>query len=523
MTFQSLRKVFFLLLIQHLSLTGCGTHEILLECDVSEIHTNKNSCSFTTTTCIVEEFRDVWLSHVKLSFTNARDENFTAMIFQNSYVPILPVEVFEQFPNLESLDFSNTGMTMIRGRSFANASELVELNLSNNRLKEITGQTFVGATKLKSLHLANNRIVTVWTNAFRDTVNLEYIDLCHNLIQVIHKETFSMLGNLRNVYLYRNSIIDVNPLSFAHNKQLNTIDLTGNVLREVVLELSSVRLNKLDLSNCSLDELTLRKSSDTSDNITIRYLSVSHNEFTNMSKIHVDKGVKLQNVDLSQNRLRSLNIGPDYIRDITTLKLAKNELWEISPGFLSRLLKLKALYLDKNALRLYPSMFQPVPELKILSLSENRLKFFNLSWFGGLPNLTQLNLEDNLLHYINYTSIMSILPSLQSLFIDNNKFTCSFVETMVNYVRNTTEGKSIEFSSSGRGMYPTCVADEQEGGSYWGWIVVGVVFSAMLALIIIMRRQLVERFDDVRRRLRSYSNMRETGTGSSRLGDEGDD
>lgn len=258
MTFLILRKIFFLLLIQHLTFTGCGTNEILLECDVSESHFTKNSCSFTTTTCIIEEFRDVWLNHVKLSFTNARDENFTSMVFQNSYMPILPKEIFDQFPRLESLDMSNIGMSIIRGRSFVNASELAELNLSNNQLTEITGQTFIGATKLKSLHLANNKIVTVYTNAFRDTTNLEYVDLCHNLIQIIHKEVFSVLENLRNVYLYRNSIIDVNPLSFVQNKQLNTLDLNGNVLREVELELSSVRLNKLDLSNCSLDELTLR-------------------------------------------------------------------------------------------------------------------------------------------------------------------------------------------------------------------------------------------------------------------------
>lgn len=256
----TLRKIFFLFLIQHSTLKECGgnTNKIQLECDVSETHTTKNSCSFSTITCIIEEFRDVWLTHVQLSFTNARDENFTSMVFQNSYMPIFPKEIFSQFSGLESLDMSNIGMTIIWGRSFVNASELMELNLSGNDLTEITAQTLTGAKKLKSLRMANNKIATLWTNAFRDTVNLEYVDLSHNLIQIIHKDTFGMLNSLRNVYLYRNSIIDVNPLSFVKNKQLNTLDLTGNVLREVELELSSVRLNKLDISNCSLDELTLR-------------------------------------------------------------------------------------------------------------------------------------------------------------------------------------------------------------------------------------------------------------------------
>lgn len=269
-----------------------------------------------------------------------------------------------------------------------------------------------------------------------------------------------------------------------------------------------------------------RKSSEISENITIRYLNIFQNEFYNISQIHVDQSVKLQIVDISRNRLRSMNIGPDFVQDLTTLKLNKNQLWELSPGFLNRMVKLKALYLENNALRLYPSMFKSMSDLRVLSMTKNYLKVVDLSWFEGLQNLTQLNLEDNLLSNINYTAIMGVLPSLQSLLIDKNEFRCSFVETMVNYVRNTTEGRSIEFSSGGRGKYPTCIADDQPGESYWGWIFTGFVLSVAFALMIVMRRQLFERFVEARRRLRSYRNMRETEhgeSGSGPLAEEGDD
>lgn len=254
-------------------------------------------------------------------------------------------------------------------------------------------------------------------------------------------------------------------------------------------------------------------------------MNVFQNNFNNISQIRVDKSVKIQNVDVSKNQLHAFisNTCPDFIQDVTTLKMSKNHLWELSPGFVSRMSKLKSLYLDENDLRLYPSMFKSLTELRVLSLTGNHLKIIDLSSFEGLQNLTQLNLEDNLLNDINYTAIMSVLPSLQSLFLDSNLFKCSFVETMVNYVRNTTEGKSIEFSSTGLGKFPTCVPDEQPGKSYWGWIFFGLLLSLVLALIIVMRRQIVERFDQVRSRLRSYNNMRETGTGSGPLAEEGDE
>ncbi|XP_063704987.1 leucine-rich repeat-containing protein 15-like [Culicoides brevitarsis] len=528
MTNQAILRIFLIFVVKFF--TGCGTNEILLDCDVSETHTTKNSCSFTTTTCIIEEFRDVWQNqNVKLSFTNAREENFTSLVFQNSFVSTLPKEIFDQFPHLESLDMSNTGLTQIRGRTFVNATDLVELNLMRNQLTDITTQTFVGATNLRALHLAHNRIVTIWSNAFRDAKQLEFIDLGHNVIQLIHKETFSMLDNLRNIYLYHNKIIDVNPLSFVHNKKLNTIDLTGNHMREVELDLSTPRLNKLDLSDCFLDELVLRKSTEATENITIRYLNLRKNTFTNISNIRIDrKEVQLQTVDLSENKLHALNIPPDFVQDITLFKLMKNDLWEISPGFMTSMKKLKSLYLDKNAFRLYENMFKPVPDLKILSISGNHLKFFDFSWFDGLSNLTQLNLEDNRLRQINYTQISNTLPSLQSFYLDKNEFKCAFVEQMVNYVRNTTDGKNIEFSSNGRGLFPTCVPDDEPSNFRWEWMVVGIFVTAFVVVVAIFRRQLIEKIDDVRRRFRSYSNMRETengvsGGGGTRLRDDGDD
>uniref|UniRef100_A0A336M7N8 CSON013327 protein n=1 Tax=Culicoides sonorensis TaxID=179676 RepID=A0A336M7N8_CULSO len=504
-------KIIFSTLIQYLIIKSVNTKEIELECDISESHFTKNSCSFTTTTCIIEQFRDFWDDNIKLIFTNSRDENFTSIVFQNCYIPIFPKELFEQFSNLESIDLSSAGITRIKeGKTFINGSELIELNLANNGLTEIAGLTFKGAENLKSLDLSNNRINVVSIKAFDVTPKLEYLNLCHNLIQIIKPEMFKVLKNLRTVFLYRNSIIDVNPQSFAYNNQLNTLDLNSNVLREVELELSSPRLNKLDLSNCSLDELTLRKSSNIDGNLTIRYLNVFHNELNNISQIRVDKAIKLQNLDLSNNHLRSLNIPPEFIQDLNVLKLNDNHLWEISTGFLNKFGKLRALYLNKNDMRLYDSMFKYLSNLKILSLADNRMKKLDLRYFEGLSNLTQLNLENNLLVNFNYTTLSNILPSIELLLIDNNLFRCQFLHEMMGYVRNKTEGRTIEFTNEGLNKEPSCVPDDQQGETYWIWIVIGLIFVTFVILMIVLRQKIFERWNQIRRRLRSYSNMRET-------------
>lgn len=229
-----------------------------------------------------------------------------------------------------------------------------------------------------------------------------------------------------------------------------------------------------------------------------------------MSNIHVNARVKLQNIDASSNHLSTLNIGPAYLLDVTSLKLNDNHLWEITTGFLAKLEKLKSLYVESNVLRLYENMFKSLTELRALSLAQNHLYSIDITWFKGLNNLTHLDLEENFLKSINYTELLTTLPSLQTFFVDNNAFSCTFIENMVNYIRNTTSGKSIEFTNTGRGKFPSCVSDEHPNDSYWGWIFTGIVMVLLVGLVIAMRHQLVERFNEVRRRLTSYNNMRET-------------
>lgn len=192
--------------------------------------------------------------------------NRLAAIAQNDFVP---------FPNLTRLILSGNQIANIADRAdVAQSSELsrlvnlATLFLDRNKLANIVPKTFKNLRKLEVLHLEGNEIVHIPQNSFRE------------------------LENLTVLYLYGNS----RNFSFDNQQGINNTDIADGALSGLG------KLLYLDLSFNAINEL----SEGVFDGLSkLTHLNLGHNKLERLS-YQLDPLVKLQEIDLSQNRLKGV-------------------------------------------------------------------------------------------------------------------------------------------------------------------------------------------------------------------------
>ncbi|XP_042339353.1 leucine-rich repeat-containing protein 26-like, partial [Plectropomus leopardus] len=99
--------------------------------------------------------------------------------------------------------------------------------------------------------------------------------------------------------------------------------------------------------------------------------------------------------------------------------------------------------LSSNISDLKPELFQPIPHLRFLDLSKNKLRSLDFLAQGNLSVLTWLRLRDNDLTVINATVFQS-LPALTYLDLAGNPFTCDCSNTgFIQWVKNNSQTQVV--------------------------------------------------------------------------------
>lgn len=231
--------------------------EHYVDCDISFVHKYDKSCSFIETTCTINALHGID-NDTRLVFTNAKDQNFTEVIFDNSNFPTLSKDIAEQFSLMRHLDISYGRLKTINDFAFQEAKELKVLNLVRNELEEINYSTFKGADNLERLSLAHNNIKELRYDMFASITELETLKLQGNKLKVLDETTFSALRKLKYLNVALNYITKVHPSIVRENRQLYHLDINTNPLKELHLQLSSLTFNIIDITECSLKKLSLR-------------------------------------------------------------------------------------------------------------------------------------------------------------------------------------------------------------------------------------------------------------------------
>ncbi|XP_021063633.1 toll-like receptor 9 [Mus pahari] len=250
------------------------------------------------------------------------------------------------------------------------------MDLSRNNLVAIKPEMFVNLSHLQCLSLSHNSIAqAVNGSQFLPLINLQVLDLSHNKLDLYHWKSFSELPQLR-------------ALDLSYNSQPFSMKGIGHNF-SFVAHLSM--LHSLSLAH---NDIHTRVSSHLYSN-SVRFLDFSGNGMGRMW----DEG------DLYRHFFQGLS-------GLLQLDLSQNNLHILWPQNLNNLPKsLKLLSLRDNYLSFFNwSSLAFLPNLEVLDLAGNQLKALTN---GTLPNGTLLQKLD-----VSSNSIVSVVPAFFALAVE---------------------------------------------------------------------------------------------------------
>lgn len=142
----------------------------------------------------------------------------------------------------------------------------------------------------------------------------------------------------------------------------------------IALNATKQSIQNVKLDNNGIDVVTAFPS------LAIRYLSFRHNVIMKIEKRAFENLTLLEHLDLSYNRLSSEELTPEVFQ-------------------------------GKYA----PETYEPLKNLKILNLGNNRLHSLNQDLFEHFPNLEGLSLDSNPFRVIDHVTTVALtsVPSLK--------------------------------------------------------------------------------------------------------------
>lgn len=124
--------------------------------------------------------------------------------FIGGEIPSIIPQVFDYFPNVANLVYSNNGLFHLKSGAFAKATKLTQLTIQYNFLPVLHDHPFKGATALSTLQLQGNKIHKIESTAFSDLTTLAVINLDFNHIHRVASNAFDGLPSLQQVTLTHN-------------------------------------------------------------------------------------------------------------------------------------------------------------------------------------------------------------------------------------------------------------------------------------------------------------------------------
>ncbi|XP_042292371.1 toll-like receptor 13 isoform X1 [Thunnus maccoyii] len=308
-------------------------------------------------------------------------------------------------------------------------SSLAVLSLSSNDIGELGCSDFLNLTRLMQLYLSNNRISKLRGCVFRELKILQLLYLEENPIYSLD-DTFKVsLRNLRILNMHMNDFKGLDEGDFGNLSSLLSLDLESQ--SECRVENGTFEgldhLQTLILAPYSLRTDMFRGMPHLKD-VTLflpNFLnSLSHQVHNEPPFLNVPS---LRKLIIQNNNKYAMVISPDLLRGLESLEhFAAVNFFAGSPHqdtftFTPRLTELQIT--DSNVSHPKPELFRPIPNLKSLDLSKNKLRSLDFLAQVDLPALGWLKLSENELTVINETVFQS-LPALTYLDLLGNPFTC---------------------------------------------------------------------------------------------------
>ncbi|XP_034105289.1 uncharacterized protein LOC117568619 [Drosophila albomicans] len=220
------------------------------------------------------------------------------------------------------------------------------------------------------------------------------IKIANCTVQYMHADAFLGLDDLYAVNMTDVGLAVFNPDTFAHNKKLRMLTISGNDLSAVSslhYLLKSSTIEELDLSRNNLMELNPTAFSKLS---SIVYINLSQNNLQKIPEKLFESVDTIEELDLSYNSLKEL---PANLFNGTSMSI---------------------LHLKYNTFT--GDLHFGIKELQQVDLSFNSIVHVRHSMFDKMPGLTNLNLKGNGITKIQPDSFLT-LKSLRHIDLSMNE------------------------------------------------------------------------------------------------------
>ncbi|XP_037943813.1 protein PFC0760c [Teleopsis dalmanni] len=243
------------------------------------------------------------------------------------------------------------------------------------------------------------------------------IKIANCTIEYLHPTAFHGLEELYSVNLTNVGLSLINPDTFAKNKKLRMLTISGNdlgVMSSVHYLIKSSSIEELDLSGNNLMELNPHAFSQLSN---IVYINLSQNNLQTIPEKVFDNVETIEELDLSYNSLKTLppllfnrtalailNLKYNSITndlkfgtsDLQQLDLSFNLIHAIHHGMFDKMTGLTNLNLKGNGVtKIQPDSFLTLKNLRHIDLSINELEQVSSMLFYKNSELDVIRMNDN--------------------------------------------------------------------------------------------------------------------------------
>ncbi|XP_044192156.1 toll-like receptor 13 [Thunnus albacares] len=308
------------------------------------------------------------------------------------------------FSMLEILDLSVNFISELGCSDFLNLTRLTELNLNKNHISILKGCVFQDLNDLKVLNIGENEVQLFVDPFHMNLQKLEFLNFHKNNLKQLRKDNFRNLPSLRSLDLESDTFYVAHEGAFDGLDNLQTLSVTPCLFDTMIFT------GMQHLENLKLHLTSSHKSKS----------SHQQNE-PHFSKLPYLKSLVIQNNDWH-------HISPDLLKGLKSLEhFAAEKFFTDSPHpdtfkYTPRLISLQIT--NSNVSHPKPELFRPIPDLKSLDLSKNKLRSLDFLAQVDLLALSWLKLRENELTVISETVFQS-LPALTYLDLLGNPFTCN--------------------------------------------------------------------------------------------------